>query len=255
MKDVIISDLSVCRPVHRLDRDFRHGTWRLIDYKTEEFAGTMIYSGPGMDSGPLTLSLNCEGTHAIYVGVHYPQFQDAHVRLRLSGDPAYTLVRAEEQSQKDLNGIPEELRWSHTSKAFAPYQVSEAFWKVADLTGQDLIISRFNEGRYGEMYSSLVYVRLAPLSERELTAYRREFPVEETRCLVAMNDGGIFQDIQTKEDIWAQLEPYRESDVAVMLWACFKGENCTYRSRIGRTLPSVYNPFDRLPVATAGMCP
>ena len=34
MKDVIISDLSQCQPTYRLDRDYRHGTWRLIDYET-----------------------------------------------------------------------------------------------------------------------------------------------------------------------------------------------------------------------------
>ena len=38
MKDMIISDLSQCQPAHRLDRDYRHGTWRLIDYETEEFS-------------------------------------------------------------------------------------------------------------------------------------------------------------------------------------------------------------------------
>jgi len=236
----------MCQPSHLLDRDYRHGTWRLVDYRTEGFSGTMIYSGPGMDSGPVTLPLNREGYHAIYVGVHYPQFMDAHVRLRLSDDPAYTLVRGEIQSQKDLNGIPEALRWSHADKAFAAYQVPEAFWKVADLTGQDLVISRFNdETDYGEMYSNLVYLRLVPLSETDLSEYRRELPRENTRRLAAMNDGGIFNYLRTKEDIWAQLEPYRESDVGIMLWACFKGENCTYRTRVGRTPPSEYNPFDR----------
>ena len=250
MKNVIISDLSQCQPAHRLDRDYRHGTWRLIDYETEEFAGTMIYSGPGMNCEPLSLSLNCEGYHAIYVGVHYPgEFGDAHVRLRLTDDPAYTLVRAETQSGKDLSGIPPELRWSHTTKAFSDYQVSEAFWKVADLTGVALIISRFNEGgrggSYGEMYSNLVYLRLVPLSEAEIEEYRQELPRQDTKRLVAMNDAGIFSELRTKEDIWAQFEPYRDSDVKIMLWATFKGENCTYRSRIGRTLTDSANPFDR----------
>ena len=203
-----------------------------------------------MNSEPLTLPLNCEGYHAIYVGVHYPgQFGDAHVCLRLTDDPAYTLVRAETQSGKDLNGIPPELRWSHTTKAFSDYQVSEAFWKVADLTGVDLIISRFNEGgrggSYTEMYSNLVYVRLVPLSEAEMEEYQQELPRMDTKRLVAMNDAGIFSELRTKEDIWAQFEPYRDSDVEIMLWATFKGENCTYRSRIGRTLPSGNNPFDR----------
>ena len=58
MKDVIISDLNVCQPYHQLDYDYREGTWRLIDYETEEFSGTMIYSGPGMSSVPITLPLN-----------------------------------------------------------------------------------------------------------------------------------------------------------------------------------------------------
>ena len=251
MTDIIISDLSVCRPAHRLDRDYRHGTWRLVDYGTEQFAGTMIYSGPGMNSGPLTLPLNLEGHYAIHLGVHYPgQFGDAHVRVRLTDDPAYSLVGAEVQNPKDINGIPPELRWSMTDKVFADYQVSEAFWKVADLTGQDLIISRFNDGegrggQYAQTYSNMVHVRLVPLSEGELAGHRFELPREDTKRLVAMNDGGIFSLLRTKEDIWAQLEPYRDSDVEIMLWATFKGENCTYRSRVARTLPSSYNPFDR----------
>ena len=83
VNEIILSDLSVCGPPHLLDRAYRHGTWRLVDYRTEGFSGTMIYSGPGMDSGPLTLPLNREGYHAIYVGVHYPGFMDAHVRLRM----------------------------------------------------------------------------------------------------------------------------------------------------------------------------
>ncbi|NKB67405.1 MAG: hypothetical protein GKR89_10120 [Candidatus Latescibacteria bacterium] len=62
---------------------------------------------------------------------------------------------------------------------------------------------------------------------------------------MAMNDGGIFSSLNSRQDIHAQLEPYRDSDVGTMLWATFKGENCTYRSRLGRTLPTSANPFDR----------
>jgi len=61
MNDIIISDLSVCQPADRLDRGYRYGTRRLIDYETEGFAGTMVYSGPGMGSEPLALPLNREG--------------------------------------------------------------------------------------------------------------------------------------------------------------------------------------------------
>lgn len=60
-----------------------------------------------------------------------------------------------------------------------------------------------------------------------------------------MNDAGIFSELRTKEDIWAQLEPYADSDVDIMLWATFKGETCTYRSQIARPLPPDVNPYDR----------
>ena len=247
MKEVILSDLSACQPGYALDRECRPGTWRLIDYETEEFKGTMVYSGPRMESVPLTLPLNVQGYHAIYLGVHYPgQFGSVHVRVRLTDDPAYSLVREESQSLKDYNSIPPDLVHFHTDKAFRDHQLSEAFWKVADLTGQDLIISRFNSGKdYAEMYSNLVHVRLVPLSEEDIEGYREELPRDDTRRLMAMNDGGIFSSLTTKEDIWSQFEPYRDTDVGIMLWATFKGENCTYRTRVGRTQPQEYNPFDR----------
>jgi len=255
-QDTIISDLTVCLPADRLDRGCRPGTWRLVDYEvaasddTPGFVGTMVYAGPGMDAGELTLPLDASGPHAIHLGVHYPgQFGQAHVRVRLTDDPAYTLVRAETQSPKDMNGIPEDLAWSHTSKAFRDFQVSEAFWKVADLSGQDLVISRFNQGgrggAYGDAFANLVHVRLVPLTPEQVAAHEEELPRPDTRRLMAMNDGGIFASLRTREDIHAQFEPYRESDVDVVLWACFKGQTCTYRSQVGRTPTTEYNPFDR----------
>ena len=48
---VVVSDLSVCTPAYRLDRGYRHGTWRLVDYETEIFKGTLVYSGPGWIQG------------------------------------------------------------------------------------------------------------------------------------------------------------------------------------------------------------
>ena len=243
---IVISDLSHCRPDGALHRGYRPGTWRLIDYETTEFAGTMVYSGPGAGSPPLTLPLGRQGMHAIYLGVHYPeQFSDAHVQVRLSDDPAYSLVRAEKPAAKDMNGMPEELRDCIARKRFADYQVSEAFWKVADLGGQDLVISRSEHGPLAGTYGDLVHVRLQPLSEARAAAHRQEQPRADTRRLIAMNDGGIFTHLANREDIHAQFEPYRDSDVEIMMWAPFKGENCTYRSRVARGAPTDANPFDR----------
>ena len=250
--ETILSDLTACRPANRLDRAYRHGTWRLIDYETGQFRGTMVYSGAGMDSGPLTLPLDRDGLHAIHVGVHYPsQFAEVHVRLRLTDDPAYTLIRGEFQSPKDLRGMPPDLAEHHAGKRFADYQLSEVFWKIADLSDQELVISRFNRGadparkQWAEYFSNLVHVRLVALTGAALEAYERERPRDGTRRLFAMNDGGIFASLSTKVDIRAQVEPYRDSDVDVMLWAPFKGETCSYRSRVARALPVEPNPFDR----------
>lgn len=245
MQDELITDMRHCLPADLLDTGYRPGTWRLVDYRTAQFSGTMIYSGPGMESGELRLPLRRPGYHAIYVGVNYPWHEDSHISLRLSGDPGFTLVRGEIQSAKDIGGIPESLQSFHTDKAFGAHQATEAFWKVADLTDQDLVIGRSSQGQYASFYSNLSHLRLIPLSADELARWQEEHPRPDTRCLAAMNDGGTFKDIYTREDIHAQLEPYRDTDVGLMLWACFKGENCTYRSQIGRPLPSAYNPFDR----------
>ena len=57
---------------------------------------------------------------------------------------------------------------------------------MADLSGQDLIISRFTgDDDYGVMHSSPVHVRLRPMSDREVAEYRHELPTENTRHLTA----------------------------------------------------------------------
>lgn len=250
-EETIISDLSVFTPQTDLDIGVRQKTWRLIDYEAESFSGKMLYAGPGMEAPEISLPLHLDGLHRIYIGMHHPLFCDIHVRIRLTADPAYTLVRPETPTDKDRRGLPESFSGYFTEKKFAAYQLTEAFWKVADLTNQVLHISRFNEGVDGQGgnvahdYSNLAFIRLVPLSEEEVEAYHRELPTRHTRRLFAMNDGGIFINVRTREDILAQLEPYRDSDVGVMLWATFKGENCTYRSRIARRLPEEFNPYDR----------
>lgn len=242
----LLADMSQCQPADSLERGYRHGTWRLIDYETTEFAGTMVYSGPGMQSPALTLPLQREGLHAIHLGVHYPeQGANAHLCVRLTGDDALAPVWAERPYPKDVSGMPEELKASIAGKHFSHWQVSEVFWKVADLTGQELVLSRSDSTAHAGLYSSLVHVRLVPLSAAAAADFREEEPRPDTRRIIAMNDGGIFTTLHGRDDILAQFEPYRDSDVEIMMWAPFKGENVTYRSRIARPAPTEANPFDR----------
>ena len=161
----LLADMSQCQPADCLERGYRHGTWRLIDYETTEFAGTMVYSGPGMQSPALTLPLQREGLHAIHLGVHYPeQGANAHLCVRLTGDDTLAPVWAERPYPKDVSGMPEELKASIAGKHFSHWQVSEVFWKVADLTGQELVLSRSDSAAHAGLYSNLVHVRLVPLS-------------------------------------------------------------------------------------------
>ena len=226
-----ISDLTRCEPSEAISRDGRHGTWIAVDYEVEEGRGVMLFTRPGTDAPPLTLNPEVEGWHEIRLGIYYGGFNNTKKHralcVKLSDDLGFNRILPEESNPGKDGSYPE--------KVFTAFDVTEVFWKCADLTRQELIFSPPTRGTMSHEESCIVYVRLVPMDPEAVEAWQAELPTEKTKLLIGNYDGGnIFQwGPTTHEDFVAEFEPLRESDFDIALYAVAYGPITFYPSKVG----------------------
>ncbi len=229
-KDIWISDLTQCEPREAVARDGKEGTWVAVDYEVDEGKGVMLYGVPGSDAPPLKLRLKVEGWHEVRLGIYYGGgaggVTDRTLCAKLSGDAAFSRFKAETYSGKD--GV-------YPEKNFGGWDIAEAFWKCADLSGQDLIFARPPRGQMAALETNLAYVRLVPMDRAAVSAWKDEQPSGGTKVLIANYDGGNRAQwgVCTPEDALAEFEGLRDSDFDIALYAVASCCRTSYPSKVG----------------------
>jgi hypothetical protein len=233
---VVRADLSTARPAAALTRRFERDRWQLVDYSTAEgVAGTMVYARPEHDCPALTLPLACEGPHRVFLGMnftnsHYPGWSShGQLDVKLTRDPGFRRVAAE-------------MRGAEGQDLFK--SVIECYWKTADLTGQDLILRQpqppYRWPREANL-ANLAYVRLEPVSARQLTedepaprpADRRNLAlIYCTAQLSGSTDGTEVFHPATEQWFVDDFEAYRGTDVGIFVFEALRGNYALYRSRL-----------------------
>lgn len=160
-----LTDLDRCRPASALSTRLKRGTWKTLEYETDDFGGTMLVALEESAAPDLTYPLNRSGWHRIYVGIYRKPFeQPKQVEVKLSGDPAYTPVtgRRGETDHRE--------NW-----------IDDIYWKSADLSGRELLIrqTRIPRTRHGW----LAYVKLVPLSAPQVERLQRDRAQKATKRL------------------------------------------------------------------------
>ena len=223
-------DLSRCEPKSSISSKFEKGKWTAVDYEIEAGSGRMLFCGPDTDAPPIVLKLSTEGWHAIYVGT-YPgasyQSDDLILFLKLTGDPAYSYATVENfRPNKDI--VPPEMIPSEAD-------ISEAFWKFADLTGQDLVFHRPQAGADAESPTNICYVRIVPLSGAEAERAERDRSRRDVRRLIANHDSGQHTrwGYASRRDMQNEFQGLRDSDFRTILWGCSLGLGTFYPSQVG----------------------
>ena len=217
--EVYFADMSVCRPSSALAHKAQQGRWRLVGYESEEVSGTMMMAGPMTGAPDVALPLNVKGWHAIYVGYWYPQFcEDSQVRVRvkLTSDPCFITIADNE---------PDPL--SRTT-------LREAFWKFADLTGEQVIFG--GQKNAAPRSSCVAYLKLQPLSEAQVRAIQADWADKSTKIIIASKDGGFVAEATTREDILEEVEVFRNSDVGRIDFAVCYGDLTNYPSKVGANI-------------------
>ena len=156
------------------------GLWRIIDYKSELYAGRALMT-TSPESATITIPLNRTGWHAVSIGISERQWEQAAVEVRLTGDSHWQLLR-------------------NSAGAGWGGPLYEEPWCFADLTDKSLEI-RFPQNmlamvlplREKPIVASVYSVRTTPLQPEhaELLQVKRHAP------LVCIIDGfGIFDNAQ-----------------------------------------------------------
>jgi len=217
---IMISDMSHCQPAAAVSLQARRKKWRLIPYEAGQIAGKLIWASFESQAPELTLPLNVQGWHAIYVGLADPAHLGCQALLRLSADPA---------------PVP---------RVRTAGDLEEAFFKVADLTGQSLHISRHPRGPG----CGIAYVKLVPLTSEEVAAWQARFQKETHKRLVTTIDGFSFiyeRRCVTKEDLWREIEVYRDTDFGTLILQMGGADMTNYPSLVGERRGQDLEVFDR----------
>ena len=218
--EVVFRDFSACLPTAALSATRNPGHWQLISYQTDTQTGTMLGAASLVDAPPVTLPLKLSGWYQISVGLWNPMFaydgNETVVNLKLSRDPCPLII----QSVR-----PDGPRST---------QLQEYAFKAANLTGQDIVIRQ----RHGQK-AYLAYVRAKPLDAAQVTDIKSLRATAQHRVLVASHDGGGYLNrgggiaVQSRQDLWSQVERYRWADVKRVTWAVNYSHTTNWPSRVG----------------------
>ncbi|MGQ9599677.1 MAG: family 10 glycosylhydrolase [Anaerolineae bacterium] len=253
--EIIISDMSACKPAEGISREWHQNAWRLIDYETYSgIKGTMVYAHPDLGAPELELPLNVNGPYQIYLGIHYPKSRFGTVYegyspygnldVKLTDDLGFTHVAAEQAPMEPPNSTEPVSKLGKGKNAATSIQ--ETYWKTADLTGQSLIFRPvgppFNCPKW-QGIANLSYVRLVPLTPEDEKRWQQLQPREDTRRVAYLYCAGHLSghidtgpgDFHPTSLDWFkdELAPIVNTDIGLLSLELIRGNYCAYRTRIG----------------------
>lgn len=219
---IIISDMSRCQPANALSKTPKKNHWQLINYEAEGVKGVIIGATTLKDAPDVTLPLGVKGWYAMHLGFwnpHHAYDSNFGIKLRLSDEDVFRII---------VDKAPS-LEWPGW------FELKEVFYRSADLTGKDLIIAQKSKGTAHKAY--VAYIKLVPLSEKEVEQIKKDRMRKDTKKLYALNDGnGLFYEgYATPQEVLEEVGLYKDSDVKAVLFAVASGEIVNYPSKIGTT--------------------
>ena len=223
---IILSDLGLCEPADALASTARRGRWRVMPYRSDTFAGRMLWAADATDAPEVRLPMRVTGWHRISFGVLDRWDDIAAFEVRLSDDPAFCVI-----------SVP-----GGRHSVFR-----EVYWKTADLTGRDVVFRQLGS-RWGEpddagnvrnpaARARIGYVRLDPLTAEEVAAFRADQQDRAQKRLYAHNDSTGFPWLfpaHGPDEVRRDLEPFREGDFSRMYWEAAMGDILFYLGKAGR---------------------
>ena len=150
---IYLTNLDRCQPADALSAEARTGQWRAFAYSTAAFTGTLLYAGDHTAAPTVTYPLGVSGWHAISIGqmVHDHELYEwsGDLLAKLSGERGFTNLHLPPRINPQPGG---------------GVQLTETFFKIADLTDQDVQFKQI--AVVGRSWSGRRRVRLSAGSAR-----------------------------------------------------------------------------------------
>ena len=221
-KSVYLSDLDRCRPSSALSRRWEHQTWRLLEYQSQNFRGTMLVAAEDSQAPEVVYRDLPSGWHEIYIGLVRKPFEEPkRVQVRLTDDPAFTT----------LAGLPGE-------KDHQENWADEIFWKVADLTGRGIALRQIVSPEIRHAW--VPFIKLVPLTEKQIRVVEKDRAQSTTRRLFVHTDAHFANPTGSALELRNYIEPLRHTDVARIYWEGGGGDRILYFSKLGRDFLDEY---------------
>lgn len=169
--------------------------WRVMEYETAKYSGTMLYATPECMPKDVTIPLNLKGKYYVYLGMFKGKGSTPMVSLRLTSEDEIFLVTPETRYQ-----------WTPLETAV------EYFWREVELNGEGLVLSKPKD--YLPHHTALAWIRLVPVT--------REFPKKNP--LIAYHlDSDYFSDddYKTPNSITGFIDYYKDGGADVILQETF----------------------------------
>lgn len=227
-ESIYLLDMGRCEPGSAISTEFTKGKWTLADYSIAAGAGRMLFCGPDTQAPPLCLKVGVEGWYHIFVGTYrHSTYPDCCLLLKLDSDAAFSRATTEGfRPGKDL--VPPEMLAGHTD-------ICEAYWKSAELKGEEILFHRPAAGSMAETITNIAYIRLVPLSAAEQARAEGDRQRSDTRRLIANYDGGQHHmwAYASRREMRDEFQALAGSDFRIALWGVARSFATFYPSRVG----------------------
>jgi len=202
-QEVLISDLgAIAQPKSAVNTVRYNTVWASVPYETDTFSGTLLSAVGCGNREAITFPIDLSGWYRIFVGT--PRI-NKNILLRLSRDRAATPFTAIDLSCTRSYYDPD-VHSNHQ----ASWDFEEVYWKCADMTDQNVILSKFkNDGSDAH----LSWLRFVPMTDEEVAEFNKDQARIDTKRLYCTNDMFDVLPFNTSFDDWRTIvQSYEQSD-------------------------------------------
>jgi len=155
-KEIIFSNLNeFIEEKNNIDGKVTKDKWTYMPYEAGKIKGNFLLAGEMTSPSDVTVKLNLTGWHKIFVSTINMRSLN-YFLMKLSGDEGFTGMRSPVRGKK--------FQWSPVEYA------EEFFWKCADLSGEDIIISKPNDRQLNAC--TVLWIRCVPMTDEQVEKYK-----------------------------------------------------------------------------------